>query len=156
MPGKPAGPSMFETSSSGALVEGPGLPLAGVTVSLRRGSLQASGQIVWVAGRRAGVTFDTFVHVADWMLRETSPHQAAVDQMASDVRLGTALSTLARSNSAELAVREELATLRAELCDLSAALVDDPILVATHPEIQMLDVAIQRIDRISVAITPGA
>jgi hypothetical protein len=42
----------------------------------------------------------------------------------------------------------ELTQLRAELGALENALIADVILVATHPEIQMLDIACQRIDRV--------
>jgi hypothetical protein len=42
----------------------------------------------------------------------------------------------------------ELAQLRADLSRLGGKLASDPALIASHPEIQMLDVSVQRIDRI--------
>lgn len=42
----------------------------------------------------------------------------------------------------------ELTALRSDLVNLGDALVQDIILVATHPEIQLLDIAVQRIDRL--------
>ena len=41
----------------------------------------------------------------------------------------------------------ELMTLRTELAELGNSLIGDVVLVATHPEIQALDIAVQRIDR---------
>lgn len=47
----------------------------------------------------------------------------------------------------------ELTFLRSDLADLGDALVQDIRLVARHPEIQLLDIAIQRIDRLLLLAT---
>lgn len=46
-------------SSEGALIESDKLPLEGTPVEFRRNELSASGRVVWVSGRHAGVAFDT-------------------------------------------------------------------------------------------------
>ncbi len=42
----------------------------------------------------------------------------------------------------------QLTSLKRDLVSLGEALVKDIILVATHPEIQLLDIAVQKIDRL--------
>ena len=46
-------------SSEGALIESDRLPIEGTPVEFRRNELSASGRVVWVNGRHAGVAFDT-------------------------------------------------------------------------------------------------
>jgi hypothetical protein len=50
-------------------------------------------------------------------------------------------------------MQSELSALRSELTKLGEGLVGDIILVATHPELQLLDVALQRVDRIAAGLT---
>ena len=137
-------------SSRGALIEGALLPDVGTAVQLKRGSLQAAGMIAWRAGRRAGVAFSTFAHVADWMARQTSPQQQRADELIRTVKSGVAVSetAVATCQQAQRSIREELQALKAELASLGSALCGDMILVATHPEIQVLDVSVQRIERV--------
>ena len=45
-------------SAEGALIEGNDLPVEGSKVLFKRLDLSVPGRIAWVAGRRAGVTFD--------------------------------------------------------------------------------------------------
>jgi hypothetical protein len=44
-------------SAEGALVEGDTLPVEGAEIRFRRHELAVSGKIVWVRGKRAGVSF---------------------------------------------------------------------------------------------------
>jgi hypothetical protein len=54
----------------------------------------------------------------------------------------------AMNSSSDTSIEAELTALRAELVRLGDGLASDAILVATHPEIQMVDIALQRVDRI--------
>lgn len=45
-------------SAEGALVEGDGLPVEGSNVTFRRNELNASGRVVWVDNKLAGIAFD--------------------------------------------------------------------------------------------------
>ena len=143
-------------SQSGALIEGSVLPEVGYRVSLKRGPLQASGHIAWRVERRAGVKLDTSVHVSDWMSRLGSAGQERVDAMLSIVRNNSSMGSEEVPQPTQATSTEaELSALRSELMALESALTRDSILVATHPEIQTLDIAMQRIDRILKRLRTG-
>jgi|SRR5688500_1830781 len=44
-------------SADGALVEGDKLPIEGSSILFRKGDLSMAGQVAWVKGRQAGVSF---------------------------------------------------------------------------------------------------
>lgn len=137
-------------SQTGALIESAVLPRPGTTVKLKRGSLQASGRIVWKAGKRAGVSFTGDIHVAEWMLKTTGP-QDQVDRIVSDFRAnGRSMQAAPEKALAPKGdcMRSELDSLRADLTQLGNLLSNDVILVATHPELQLLDISVQRIDQL--------
>lgn len=145
-------------SLSGALIEGAVLPDLDEPVTLRRGSLEAQARIVWRVDRKAGVAFSATVHIADWLSRKADSHQARVDDMVRGIRSGSdqpepALSA-PRPASINATAHAELAALKADLMKLENGLTNDVILVATHPEIQLLDIALQRVDRLLKG-TPG-
>ena len=77
-------------SPSGALVEAAALPPSGSPMRLSRGSLSVAGEVIWVAGPRAGLHFASGVAVTDWL-----PHgnrgngQQLVDELVHQARLGT-------------------------------------------------------------------
>jgi hypothetical protein len=136
-------------SPCGALIEAAVLPEPGARIGLRRGPLHATGKIAWRSDRRAGVNLDSSIHVADWMARLGSAGQAKVDAMVATVRGNAGASCLTPvAGPDSLSIEAELATLRSDLADLESKLIEDPILVATHPEIQTIDISLQRIDRI--------
>ena len=87
---------------------------------------------------------------ADWMARQTSPQQQRADELIRTVKSGVAVSETAVSPclQAQRSIREELQALKTELASLGSALCGDMILVAAHPEIQVLDVSVQRIERV--------
>ena len=143
-------------SQFGALIEGAVLPDPGSKIMLRRGQLQAAGRIAWRFDNRAGVTLDASVHVADWMARQGSAGQQRIDSLVAIVRNdapGTAESCADPIDRDS--IEAELGQLCAELVELENALVRDVILVATHPEIQTLDISLQRIDRILKRLRAG-
>ncbi|HEU0309589.1 MAG TPA: PilZ domain-containing protein [Sphingomicrobium sp.] len=136
-------------SPSGALVEAAVLPGPGSRIALRRGRFQATGCVAWRDDRRAGLKFDALVHVTDWMSRQPSPGQSRVDAMVASVR-GAAASgdQVALAHRDIVPIETELAMLRADLADMGSGLIADEIIAATHPEIQLIDISLQRIDRI--------
>lgn len=140
-------------SPSGALIEGRGLPEPGSEVMLRRGSLEALAAIVWRTDQKAGLAFRSFVDIGSWMGRVARP-QDRVDAMVREVRSdGPCQSSTAPSQSPlAAAIDAELSALEAELAALEELLTQDVILVATRPEVQLLDVARQRVSRIRIRV----
>jgi hypothetical protein len=137
-------------SASGALIEGSILPNQGDRLILRRGSLEAAASIVWKAGRKAGISFASLIPVVDWMARQPGTHQGRVDDMIQAIRSGSG-NLPDRPGEVEMApersLETELRALRGTLTELEKGLLGDVILIATHPEIQLLDIALQAIDR---------
>jgi hypothetical protein len=136
-------------SPSGALIEAPLLPSPGSRIFLKRGSLQVGGRIAWQVNRRAGLAFDRMVLAADWMARLASSGQDRVDEIIANIKAGSPHHSAVPSNDAPgTLIEDEMAMIRADLVALSESLIGDAIVAATHPEIQTLDITLQRIDRI--------
>lgn len=139
-------------SASGALIEGSALPAVGAVVSIRRASLSVEGVLVWRSRNQAGVAFKSNIHVPAWLPGNRNSRQSVVDKVVFDAKNGSARSSDQSQSNDTLTgpalAFAELASLRNDLTTLGDALVQDVILVATHPEIQILDVAMQRIDRL--------
>jgi len=143
-------------SPSGALIEGAVLPDQHAAATLRRGALEAKVRIVWKTGRKAGVSFLSAVHVADWMSKTTPSHQAKVDNLVRTIRSGQAGGLVdGLAGEDDPPIEAELRDLRRELAILERALAGDEAVTMAHPEIQMLDIALQRIDRM-IARVRGA
>lgn len=144
-------------SPTGALVEAPELPEAGAKITLKRGSLSVTGTMAWKAGRRAGISFDSTIFVSDWMTRKPDDRQYKVDEIVTTIRHGLAAPPDeppdAPPSQGVASVEAELALLRDELARLGNALAGDLIVVATHPEIQLIDISLQRVDRIVARLT---
>ena len=145
-------------STTGALIEGSIVPDVGEELLLKRGGLRATGRVAWKAGRKAGIAFSSTVYVADWMARQPSGHQARVDGIVHAIRSGPASRPDGAGNGepgSGLSIEAELRSLRATLAELERDLISDVIIVATHPEIQLLDVALQAVDRILQSHRPA-
>lgn len=142
-------------SPSGALIEAPVLPQAGAKISLKRGSLSVSGRMAWKAERRAGISFDSTIFVADWMTRKPDDQQYKVDEIVTAIRHGLDAPAEESPSHRFASVEAELMLLRDELARLGNALAGDLIVVATHPEIQSIDISLQRIDRIRTRLATG-
>ena len=134
-------------SPTGALVEGGQLPEQGSSGRLRRGNLEASVRVIWKAGRKAGLAFSTTIHVADWMPRTTGAHQRRVDKLVREIRSGHDTQPYPADRQPGAALEAELQAIRNELGELERGLLADVIVAATHPEIQLLDIALQRVER---------
>jgi hypothetical protein len=138
-------------SPSGALIESEAIPEPGTKSVLRRGSLQAAGRIAWKFDGKAGIAFDTEIYVSDWMSRLQVPQQQRIDRIVSDYKANGRLDpcpAIDDLHPGATSIEAELAVLRNDLAELGSSLIGDAILVATHPEIQALDIALQRIDRV--------
>lgn len=140
----------------GARIEGAGLPEVGTEIVLRRGKLEALGIVVWAADLRAGLSFRWPVSVPPWGQRNGSSQQASIDRFMRELRhsqlddLGPAIAV---EKSASLAaLLEDLTRLRVELGQMGDKLARDIIVVATHPEVQFIDEAMQRIEKITRAV----
>lgn len=143
-------------SQSGALIEAAVLPDVGERIRLSRGQLRANGWIAWRVERRAGVRLASAVHVPDWMSRQVSADQERVDALLSMVRNdGPTAPAIAARTTGQLSMEAELLQLRVELGELEAALLQDVVVIATHPELQTLDISVQRIDRVLKALRAG-
>lgn len=143
-------------SQSGALIEAASLPDVGERIRLKRGQLEATGWIAWRVGRKAGLRLEAAVHVAHWMARQVSTGQERVDALLSIVRNDAdEAGPVPLNGAARLSIEAELGQLRAELKALEAGLLGDVIVVATHPEIQTIDIALQRIDRMLKQLCSG-
>ena len=139
-------------SSTGALIEGSIVPEVGDELVLKRGGLEASARIVWKAGRKAGIAFDAIIYVVDWITNRTGPHQDRVDDVIRSIRSGSASPSVQtdehRSIPPAAVIAAELEALKSHLADLEHGLTADVVVVATHPEIQLLDVALQSVERL--------
>lgn len=147
---RPAPVRIRNMSPSGALLEGAGIPGPGSAVTLKRGSLETCGVVAWNADQKAGIAFSGPVEIAHWMSRRPSSHQARVDKIVADIRTGqpsTDGGEPATEGHDGGRLKTELLQLRADLARLGGKLANDPALIAAHPEVQMLDVSVQRIDR---------
>lgn len=142
-------------SPCGALIEAALLPDPGSTISLRRGRLNAAGRIAWHNGRRAGVRFEAEIQVAEWMSRVGSTGQHQVDAIIASCRAKPGAVTPLATASSPASIEVELAMLRVELEQLENALIEDPALVAAHPEIQTIDISLQRVDRVLKRLRTG-
>ena len=139
-------------SASGALIEGPNLPVADTAVTIRRGGLSVEGVIAWRSGNQAGMGFASPISVPAWLPRNGGSKQSEIDRMMFEAKNGGArheerprpVCSLVDPNRALV----ELVSLRNELTILEDALVQDVRLVAAHPDIQLLDIALQRVDRL--------
>ena len=137
------------------MIEAADLPDVGERIKLRRGPLYANGWIAWRIERKAGVRLDAAVHAADWMSRQVSSGQERVDALISIVRSDTSKATVSANAADCMSIEGELHQLRVELAALEKALLNDVIVVATHPEIQTIDISLQRIDRILKRLSSG-
>lgn len=138
-------------SQTGALIEGSIVAEKGEAAILKRTGLEAAATIVWKAGRKAGIAFASKIHVANWTSKKSSAHQARVDDMIQAIRSDSSChpgeSGAKRSVPLAPMLESELEALKNYLGQLELGLAADVVVVATHPEIQLLDVALQSVER---------
>jgi hypothetical protein len=142
-----------DISPTGALIEGSIVPDVGEELVLRRAKLEASARIVWKVDRKAGIAFTSMIHVAEWMAKQASTHQGHVDQIIQNIRSGSAIcpgEAGGRPQPSLSMIEVELEALKKNLTELEHGLIGDVVLIATHPEIQLLDVALQSVERMQL------
>ncbi len=139
-------------SANGALIEAAILPKPGSLVVLKRGSLEVSARIAWSTPRQAGLAFGASVRVTDWMARRANAHQDRIDEIVAALKYAELPSEEAAGFTDDhplpAGIETELELLRGDLQQLGNGLAADVILVATHPEIQLVDIALQRVERV--------
>jgi hypothetical protein len=136
-------------SRGGALVEGGVLPSIGAEVRLCRGSLGATGNLVWLAGPRAGLHFTGAVEVADWLPNGARvTEQGLADEMVHQARLGTVPAPI-EPEAGPLSIKDELLRLSRSLERAGEDLATDMDIAARHSRpLQLIDMAAQALARL--------
>ena len=140
-------------SASGAMIEGAALPPPAAHCRIRRAGLELEGEIVWVAGSRAGIRFDGTAYVSEW-LPNGGRTQADVDRAVADAKSGVAPQYTAAPVSAPLISRavdaEQAAAVADQLEHLADALSADAEVVMRHMnKLQALDLAVQTLRKLA-------
>jgi hypothetical protein len=136
-------------SRHGALVEAAALPPSGEAMRLSRGNLSVAGQVMWVAGAKAGLHFTSDVAVMDWLPNgKRGSGQQLVDELVHRARLGTIPepAPLDPEPSAIPATPEELRELQQILERAGEQLAGDSAIAARHM------MALQLIDGVAQAL----
>ncbi|MEO7177636.1 MAG: PilZ domain-containing protein [Allosphingosinicella sp.] len=158
-------------SETGAMVEGAGLPDAGVALVLMRGDLQVAATVAWAAGARRGLRFAGPTPVSEW----TGGKPKAIDCTGlRDQRRVDAIQAEARANlpagrelrasetptplppvSPDLDKRlaDELGYVQRLLEDLGDELIADLLLIQRHGKsLQSLDLVGQILGHVSAIL----
>lgn len=158
-------------SETGAMVEGAGLPEAGMPMVLMRGDLQVAATVAWAAGGRRGVRFGGPVPVNEWTggrpraidctgLRD----QRRVDSIQAEARADSAMGRALRSEGAALEPPAVLTDLDRRLADelgyvqrllegLGDELIADLLLIQRHGKsLQSLDLVGQILGHVSAIL----
>ncbi len=131
-------------SSTGALIEGSGLPGRGTNVTLRRGESTAAGVIIWSSEGKAGLRMDSQVDVSAWMPGGRE-HQNSLDHAVEKIRKEAAHNIIAAvPEQSALVSSSELLSLADAICKLADELSDDDgIVVRFGSKLQTLDIVTQ-------------
>ena len=128
----------------------------GSEVELERGSLAASGKIVWARAGMCGVRFDAPIVLEKWV---PNAAQQRVDQAFADlksgacpeVKLGT--TTAVTDSEVKRRIAHELGFVVRRLELLGGALTGDPLVVGRHSrELQELDIAMQVLGHLATVL----
>jgi hypothetical protein len=158
--------NMYET---GAMIEGPALPLVGHAVLLARADIRMTGIVLWSRMGRCGLRFDGLAHVADWIAGKqvSTPlgplvGQAGVDVTQAAIRSGESLEAdqlleplvpqPSDKDSREIQVRiaDEISAVQRQIASIADKLSDDRILLARHSaQLQGLQIASEVLDHLS-------
>ncbi|HEX6376422.1 MAG TPA: PilZ domain-containing protein [Allosphingosinicella sp.] len=156
-------------SETGALLDGAGLPDAGVALVLTRGELHVPATVAWAAGGRRGIKFDGPTPVHEWTggskpkplectgLRD----QRRVDAIQAEVRTGPAPGPAQRAPAAalpgpdfEARLADELGYVQRLLESLGDELIGDSFLIQRHGRaLQSLDLAGQILAHVAAILT---
>lgn len=150
-----------DLSASGARIEGATLPAIGAAAHISRGTLHASGTIVWRDGKGCGLRFDAPLPLSAWMPGRASRDQLAVDAMIEAVRSGAAEVLPFRPTPLPDSFRdalpqrlaEELAYVSRLLESLGDDLCAEPLVVMRHAEkLQNLDISAQILGHVAALL----
>jgi hypothetical protein len=157
-------------SETGAMVEGAGLPEAGMPLILMRGDLQVAATIAWAAGGRRGVRFSGPTPVNEWTggkpraidctgLRDQRRVDAIQAEARADTAMGSALRastpapTPALSPDLDRRLADELGYVQRLLEGLGDELIADLLLVQRHGKsLQSLDLVGQILGHVSAIL----
>jgi len=124
-------------------------------ISLRRGTLSASGTVVWRQEGKAGLRFDRPIDVTGW-LPAGSTGQQAVDRAFQELKAAAAAPsypTQVPQLQQSPVDTDELLRTAAALDDLADALAEDPAVVASHgSKLQTFDIAAQLLRRYAASL----
>lgn len=159
-------------SETGALLEGAGLPDAGMKLVLARGDLHVSAVVAWAAGGRRGVKFDGPTPVHEWTggtkpkpldvtgLRDQRRVDALQAEARSDAASGRALrasapaaETATASSDLDSRLAHELGYVQRLLENLGDELINDLFLVQRHGQsLQSLDLVGQILGHVAAIL----
>lgn len=159
-------------SETGAMVEGAGLPDAGMKLVLARGDLHVSAVVAWAAGSRRGVRFDGPTPVEEWTggakprpldctgLRDQRRVDAIQAEARTDAAFGHALRAPEPAPAAPAAIPDldsklahELGYVQRLLENLGDELIADLFLVQRHGQsLQSLDLVSQILGHVATVL----
>jgi hypothetical protein len=158
-------------SETGALVEGAGLPDAGMPLVIMRGDLQVSATVAWAAGGRRGVRFDGPTPVSEWTGGKPRPldvtglrDQRRVDAVQAGARADAATGRALRAAAPVESPPDALPHLEARLADelgyvqrllenLGDELIAEPLVLNRYGRsLQGLDLAGQILGHVAAII----
>lgn len=158
--GRPTPVRVRNMSQGGALVEAAGLPPAGTSIRLSRGSLEVNGDIMWVDANKAGLRFASPVRVSDWLpVGKRGGGQQLIDEMVHRARVGAA----ARTSSSEVfdqtnvSVADELSQLSSMLERAGEELASNGAVAKQHPAaLQLIDAVTQALAKLAASAAAAA
>jgi PilZ domain len=160
-------------SETGALLEGAGLPDAGLKLILKRGDLEVSATIAWAAGGRRGIRFDGPTPIHEWTggakpkpldctgLRDQRRVDAIQAEARSDALSGRALRGAdgqpapppAAITGLDAKLAHELGYVQRLLENLGDELIKDLFLVQRHGQsLQSLDLVGQILGHVAAIL----
>ena len=161
-------------SETGAMVEGTGLPDAGMKLVLTRGDLHVSAVVAWAAGARRGIRFDGPTPVQEWTgaakprpldctgLRDQRRVDAIQAEARADAAAGRAMrapaspeppSAAAASPDLDSRLADELGYVQRLLEALGDELISDLFLVQRHSQsLQKLDLVGQVLGHVAAIL----
>jgi hypothetical protein len=159
-------------SETGAMLEGAGLPDAGMKLVLVRGDLHVSAVVAWAAGARRGVRFDGPTPVHEWTggpkprpldctgLRDQRRVDALQAEARGDASSGRALRTQEPEPAPPAAIPDldsklahELGYVQRLLENLGDELINDLFLVQRHGQsLQSLDLVSQILGHVAAVL----
>jgi hypothetical protein len=158
-------------SETGAMVEGAGLPEAGMPLVLTRGDLQVAATVAWAAGGRRGVRFSGPTPVNEWTGGKPRPldctglrDQRRVDAIQAEARADSAMGSALRAPAPipvppatlpdlDRRLADEIGYVQRLLEGLGDELIADLLLVQRHGKsLQSLDLVGQILGHVSAIL----